>query len=467
MLEKIRSIFELEVFTVFFVFLLTTSAYSQDFTISLSPRHQKKLNATRNGHSRLVRYYKYYRRDSSRFVHDQERSYKRRLDSTFKAESKQRHLQKKLARKGMIRPQVSGSDSLSTELNRWYSFLRDSSTTDSIRQRANIKVRELAVQKAKQYPGFQNLLEKYQISKDTADWKELAKHAPGFDTLSSVFNSSPEQVFKLAEKQSEKYANALGSKALGGGISEARALEGMTDQYKQQYEQYTNPEQLKEKGKAEAARQAVDHFANHTKELQGAQQKVSKILAKYKEFSDSNDLSTAVKRTSMQGKSFKEHLLIGGNFNVVSTQPFSLDFSPQVGYKFTTNFSVGVGMNYRFTYSDSIKSSSYVSPSNTSYKAFIHYDFFKSFFLYGEFERSGIKASGNDKSRKTWQNNCFVGLGRKFLVHPKLYLTLTALYNLNNSNNNPVHPRRFQVRVGFQLSELAIRKKKIFYDPNR
>jgi hypothetical protein len=73
----------------------------------------------------------------------------------------------------------------------------------------------------------------------------------------------------------------------------------------------------------------------------------------------------------------------------------------------------------------------------------------------------------DDHIKKQWKSNYFIGAGKKFLVHPKLYLTTTLLYNLNNDTKNPVHPRRFQVKVGFQLSELATRKKKIYYNPNR
>lgn len=224
---------------------------------------------------------------------------------------------------------------------------------------------------------------------------------------------------------------------------------------------------MKKEGKEKAVEKAVDHFAEHGDKLQGAQAKMSKLLSKYREFSNSNDLSDAVKHTSMKGKTFFEHLLIGGNFNVLSTEPFSIDFSPLIGYKFTTKLSMGLGMSFRYTYSDSIKNKFYISPRNTSYKTFVNYDVIKGFFAYGEWEKSGIRASSNDKSNKTWKDNYFVGVGKKFLVHPKLYLTLTALYNLNNEENNPVHPRRFQMRLGFQVSELATRKKKIYYDPNR
>lgn len=44
-------------------------------------------------------------------------------------------------------------------------------------------------------------MDKYQINGDTVDWKTLAQQVPGMDTLSGVFNSSPKEVFAVAEKQ--------------------------------------------------------------------------------------------------------------------------------------------------------------------------------------------------------------------------------------------------------------------------
>jgi len=449
-------------------FLFMAEIKSQDFSVALSPKHSERLNTIKSGHKRLIKYYKFHKKDSARHQRNQERIYRHTLDSAYKTQVKQNKLRKQLAKKGISLPsQYPEGDTSTKQLHKWYAVLKDSTASDSAKQLATGKVKELALQKAKQSPGFQHLLEKYQLTGDTTNWKTVTNQVPGLDTLSGLFNSSPEKLFTMAEEQVNKHAQSLMGNTLGDSFTEAEKLKDLPGQYKTQYEKYIDPNQLKTQGKEAAVKEAADYFAKHADKLQGAQQKVSKLLSKYREFSNSNDLSTAVKRTSMEGKTLWEHLLIGGNFNVVSTQPFSLDLSPQLGYKIRTNLAVGVGMNYRYTYSDTIRNGYYVSPTNTSFKAFVNYDIIKSFFLYTEFERSGIKSASNDKTAKTWKNNYFVGVGRKFLVVPKVYLTITALYNLNNESRNPVHPHRFQIRTGFQLSELAIKKKKFLYDPNR
>lgn len=236
---------------------------------------------------------------------------------------------------------------------------------------------------------------------------------------------------------------------------------------KNQYASYTNLDSLQTRGKDFAVEKAMDYLDQNPAVLQGAQNHISKLMSKYREFTNASDLTTAVKHTSLKGRKFRERLVIGGHFNLASTKPLSIDFSPQLGYRFNTRFFLGIGMNYRTTFGDSIKNGYYVSPNNTSYKAMASYDIIRAFYGYAEWEKSGMVTSQNDKSSRMWRDNFFVAIGKKFLIHPKIYFTLTALYNLNNEAKNPVHPNRFQVRMGFQLSELATRAKQLNYDPNR
>lgn len=444
--------------------------HAQSLNVNLSPRHSQKLSTIKSGHKRLTKFYKFYKRDSAKHFRKQEKYYKKLLDSTYRADHKQERIRKRLARKGIMVPnnKLSQMDSLDAKLKQWYVVAKDSSASDSLRVEAKQKVKQLALQKASLYPGFQHLMEQYQLNGDSVNWQSVAAQVPGIDTLAGVFDSNPEQLFSMAENRAvSQFQKLTGAGTLSEEFAEAGKLKNLPGQYSKQYEQYTDQERLKEQGKDKAVGEALDYFATHVGKLQMSQAKVSKLLSKYRDISNSEDLSTAVKRTSMQGKTFWEHLVIGGNFNIVSTSPVSIDLSPLLGYKFTTRFSLGVGMNYRHTFRDSIKHNWYVSPVNTSFKGFANYGVFKGFFTYGEWERSRLSGKLNDHAKREWRNNYFVGIGKKILVHPKLYLNTTLLYNLNNEDKNPIHPRRFQIRFGFQLSELATRKERITYDPNR
>ncbi len=455
---------------IIFTFLLfvCTCSPAQQINITLSPNHQKKLSTYKSGHKRLKQYYKFYKQDSAKQAKKLDKIFKRELDSTYRANRKQEKLERQLTKRGIIitKKEMSYGDSLDRELKKYWAITKDSTASDSAKQVAKGKVKEIALKQAEKYPEYLSALNQYQ-SGDSLSWEALASKVPGLDTLSGVFNSSPEEVFAMAEKTAEAMlTKASGAGRLGQQFADAEKVKQLPEQYMNEYKKYSDPEMLEKEAKQKAAAEAVKVFEEKA-DIGGAQKSISKLMSKYREFSGATDLSDAVKHTSLKGSPVRERLVIGGHFNIVSTHPLSIDFSPQLGYKFNTRFFVGVGVNYRTTFGDSIKTSYYVSPSNTSYKAFISYDVIKSFYAFGEWEKSGISRASNDKTSKQWKDNYFIGIGKRFLVLPKLYFTMAVLYNLNGEDQNPVHPYRFQVRTGFQLSEAALAKKKSYYHPNR
>lgn len=465
----------------------------------------------------MMKYYKYYKKDSTHHAKKLNKKERRKIDSLDKAELKGKKLQRELNKRGIrgerqwvysdsiqnelkklkqIERDTAVSDStkllarkrikqitsdrankelakrtlpgtrpykmashVKKELEKYWAILKDTTASDSARQVAKGKVKSITLEHAMKNPRFQAAYEQYQQYGQKPDMDMLGKQVPGLDTLQGVFDSSPDQLMAATETFAEQAATKAG------GLGELSNASGELDKIKDQVADLSDPDKVKAQVKDKAMQEASDHFAGHMGKVQSAQAKVSQLLNKYREFSNSNDLSTAVKRTSLQGKSFKERIVLGGNFNVVSTEPFSLDLSPLVGYRLNTKFYIGLGANYRHTFSDSLKYRWHVSPTNSSLRLFANYDVFKNFFAYAEVERAGIKLKRNDVSNKKWRNNYFVGLGKKVLIHPKLYMTVTALYNLNSEKNNPSYPRRFQVRLGFQISDLAFRKKNTYYNP--
>lgn len=495
------------------ILLFPIGLFSQSFKANLSPKHEQKLSSIKSGHKRMLSYYRFYKKDSAGHVKKKTKQAKREWDSLRRAEASADKITKELTARGIVGDnQIRFANSLQNQLQRYSKILKDSSQTDSAKQMAKQKIKEISKDKVnsqlaknghpyqtqfKEAEGMKNELKKWwAMMKDTTasdssrkvakgkvkelvlaqaiknpqfngifghykqfgkkpSWKDLNDHVPGMDSLQGIFDSTPEEFMDKAGSASEAALTHAG----GLGIVPKQA--GEFDKLKDQYNGLSNPDSLKKLAK----KQVVDHFAQQGDQLKAAQQKMNGLLTKYKEFTDSNDLSTAVKRTSLKGKTFKEHLVLGGNFNVVSTAPFSIDFAPLVGYKFNTKFYVGVGINYRFTFSDSLRYKTYVSPSNTSGRLFASYDLIKNFFAYTEVEAAGLKVRVKESIAQEWRINYFIGLGKKLLIHPKLFMTITAIYNLNGEKNNPTYPQKFQIRLGFQTSDLAFRKKKVYYNP--
>jgi hypothetical protein len=448
--------------------LCMLSGYSQSVNINLSARHQKKLSEVESGHKRMKKFYKYFKKDSAQHFKQINKKEKKSWDSTMRATRKQEKLKKKVADRNPALHHSNQLDSIDGQIKTWIAILNDTTQNDSLRAVARENVKDLMLTKLKLDPNFNLIETKYSSLPDSLTWEDFATQIPGIDSVQGIF-ANPKDLLDHSASFTEKQL---------GGITEVQPIitanhqlsefKGMSEMYRDKNGSYLNRDSLTEAGKDKAAEKALDYFAENPEKLEAAIQKASKLFSKYRVFSNSNDLSDARKNTSMEGKTLLERLVIGGTFNVISTKPLSLDLSPQLGYKFNARFFVGAGMNYRMTFSDSIKHNWYVSPRNTAFKTFMNYDVVKSWYAYLEGEISGAAGhSIEQKEKGDWNVNYFVGAGRRFLVHPKLFMTITALYNLNNQAQNHIYPQRFQVRVGFQTSDLAFRNKKVTYDPNR
>lgn len=214
----------------------------------------------------------------------------------------------------------------------------------------------------------------------------------------------------------------------------------------------------KEQTKKKAEEMAMKYIGENPQLVKGVQKKMNRLMKKYSMVPNSNDLSTAIKRSSLKGKSIRQRLVIGGNFQVLSWSPFTLDFSPSLGYKFNRNFVVGIGGNYRQTFSTDTFPN--IAPNVLGWKAFVSHDIARNFFVYGEFDRNspGLKII-DDNSVRVWRSAAFAGVGRKIVIHSKIEMTVIAMYNFMHKSNDPIYPRPFVVRIGFQTSELALRKK--------
>jgi hypothetical protein len=497
----------------FLLIFFPSILFAQSFKVNISPKHQQKLSAIKSGHQRMMRYYKFYKKDSAKHSKAWSKSAKRYQDSLLRTQLGTEKLKVELAKRGIpadrqwqyaqqvqseftsiktilksatatdsakreakkklkkltgskLNKQLAGAplaglkpsempEHAREELKHWWAVMKDTTSSDSLKKVAKEKVKSITMSHAMENPNFKGLYQYYQQYGQKPDWHKLSNQVTGLDTLKGAFDSSPDQLMASAENIAEQ---SIGKSQAIGGFSKHTAE---VEKLKKQLGNFSNRDSLMKSGKA----MAIDHFANQKEALQAAQNNATKLLGKYREYFNSGDSTVGVKRTSLKGKTWHERIVLGGNFNIVSTSPFSLDLSPLVGYRFNTKFYAGIGANYRQTFGDSLRYINYISPTNTSVRVFASYDLIKNFFAYAEAEAAGLKIKSKESITNGWRFNYFIGLGKKLLIHPKVFMTITAIYNLNGENNNPAYPQKFQVRLGFQTSDLAFRKKKIYYNP--
>lgn len=425
------------VLRILFLFLPLT-AYSQSFNISLSPVHQKKISGIESGHKRMKKYYKFYKKDSSQHFKRLNRKQKKDWDSTMRAARKDERLRRKL---GDRYPMVVNNqvDSINKQMKAYRSTLNDTTQSDSVRAEAKEKLKELAVTRLKMDPTYAAIESQYGEMPDSLTWKYLSQRVPLADSLSGLFNDPKDLISFSASLIERQLLNRADLSSMAGANAKMLQLKGMTSSFRGKYNPEHSKDSLKQVGKDKLAEKALDYFAQNPGKLEAASQKASRLFSKYRSFTSSTDLKDATRQTSMEGTTFFQKFVFGGTFNVVSTKPISVDLSPQLGYRFSTKFFVGVGMRYRATFSDSLKYSWYVSPKNTAAKLFASYDIYKSWYTYVEGELTGqSRPAATQEEKNKWYPNYFIGGGRRFLIHPKVYMTLSALYNLNGQSENPL-----------------------------
>ncbi len=424
--------------------LILNSSFSQ-INITLSSRHQNKLSEIKTGHKRAKHFYRYFKKDSLRQLRHLNRRAKRSWDSLSRVARAQRD---KI-------PEIQNNhlDILNAEILACRAILNNPKSPDSLREAAKKKARDLLVAKWRYLPNYAVLEEAFLNWPYSASWKDVANPLPGMDSIDAFFKT-PEDFLEYAAKTSPHLSEIPG-------LNPGAAHTGLAEL--QEVQQHTREFPMANYDKVNAA--SADSLLDRKALLASVSREVGHLLSKYSSFSSATDLTDARRRTSLEGKTFFERVSLGGNVNVISTDPFCIDFSPQLGYRITSLLVVGLGMNYRISFGDSIQYSNWpVSTRNTAINGFASYEFLASWYGYAEAQFSRTSALESDSK---WNGNYFVGLGKKFLVHPKLFMTLTLLYNLNPDTQNQIYPQRFQLRLGFQTSDLAFRKKRMNFDPNR
>lgn len=493
---------------LFLISLLTLSGivFAQP-KLELSEKHNARINEQVDAMRKRTLYLKYFKKDSLRFARETKKYWKAKWDSAHgKFESKKQHvleakqnlnssiteginnLQPVIIPQSLYRmpPEVAARFT-PVYLETTYSLAREflskaiSDTTDAF---INFRQPLEAISKVEgiEIPALNssNLLKQLPTNdfrKFGQSLKDKVKDHEAFDKFESAqgkigeysddiskvqgyLNMTPDSLATLATARIEKEAQSR-LMSLAGAQSYQTQLNDfnkLTNQYKNQLSQLNDTTARKEFLKQQAEKLAMNYINDNPELLKGLQTKLNLLMKKYSSVANSNDLSSAVKRTSLQGHTFRERLVIAANFQLLSIDPFSIDFSPQLGYRFDSRFSLGIGGTYRQTFTNTNIS---IAPDVLGYKGFLSYDIVKSFFAYGEYAQNspGIDATTENQVR-IWQPAAMLGIGKRFSLYKKVDMTVTALYNFMHDPEDTIYPRPFIIRFGFQLSETALMKVK-------
>jgi len=479
----------------------------------ISDKHKDKIEDLKDPRAKLKKYRKYYSKDSVRQVKDMEQQAVEKMDSIGKVlKSNRKKLKKKISKHSKEGAGLGNNEALpdldidqTIGLSEQLSLpevdaIDIASPSQQMKDKANQAIEEnqslASVKKTREVlETHKEDLSKYteevkSIKLDSAQiatYKNnaneelkstggLGDNAASVDELKNMkLDSAQVANYKTKGKEKGKAAisKAENKAADQVGMGELKEQQKAVDEvkktpedYKKLAEEYQDKGQLKEKAKKASREKAAKFLLANPDKLLVEQKKMGLLKNKFSSVLNSNDLSTAVKLNSLKGRTFRERLIFGGDFQLVEAKPLTVAASPLVGYRFNKRLSAGVAANIRISQEKNNPTTTTTTKKDGSNarggKAFVQYALVKSFHSIAEYELlyTEVADATLDQKVKKWVPGLFIGVGRKFPIHAKVDASVSILYNLVYDASKSPYSSPFVFRFGFQLSELALLKKK-------
>ena len=254
---------------------------------------------------------------------------------------------------------------------------------------------------------------------------------------------------QIETEAGEILKNTAGFDELGdqGELGKLEDYKSQLENTQQELKQAMAKRQLKEK----MTSHAKEYISKHADKIQQVQSKMSDLKKKYSYVPNSNDLSTAKKRTSLKDEPLGKRLVLGGNFNVSRTNPIHIDLSPVVGYKINKLFEIGVTGVYRARFEGSKSGVGTSEKSVYGYSLFVNHMVFRNFFGYLEGENLSRVIQEQDQEKRVWDQTLLLGIGRKFNVTKWLEMQAIITYNFLHDNQNGVYDNPIVFKTGIRI----------------
>ena len=453
--------------------VMTLSLYAQDqYKIPLSEKHKEKIEKIKDPRKKLLKYRKYYSKDSIKYLRQLDKELKRKSDSVYalmrRLESKKQGVVDKLKKyktvpgaenvelpavtlpEGEVSPKLGKINVPNSDFSNIGGELMDRdlpiSTNEISRKATNVLNSHIT--------DARGMVENVK--------GEITPYQEYYNQYKDYLNN-PDSLQAMVEKVAEKELKQTAEKMVenGKGLSEmnefqkqkglAEEIRNIPGKYKQEMEKYGDRERLVEEGKEKA----IEFLTQHQDKIEGIQKKMSKLKRIYSKVENSNDLSTAVKRSSLKGRPVKERFFVATNFQVINLDPFSLDFSPSLGYMFNKKFIVGIGGAYRHTFGKYEPNQATIPEDQYAFNGFVQYDVIKGFFAFATYEQSNreLLDQNTEDSNSTWVPGFMAGIGKTVSVHPKINTMIMLLYNFLHEPGQSPYKSPWIFRTGLQFGK--------------
>ena len=153
-------------------------------------------------------------------------------------------------------------------------------------------------------------------------------------------------------------------------------------------------------------------------------------------------------------KELSDKIYFGGNLGMQFGTVTQIDLSPLVGYRITDALSAGVGLSYQY-YRDDRWSFGDLETNIYGWRIFGKYFFYEDLFAQIENEMLNLETKYFDildkypNQDRFWLDNFMVGGGYRQRIGERSSVSITALWNLNQTANTPYSNP--VIRIGFNF----------------
>lgn len=314
---------------------------------------------------------------------------------------------------------------------------------------------------ARKYLQEQTGIEAGQVSLDSTTYRQAREIAKSeaqsyfkeqtgadveLDSLSKEQLLAQSEEFIQNQIENSEYFKEL-QESLGNGQSILDQQNALIEAEKARLEQYMNQQAAREK-LTSAAKEYVQQNAS---KISAAQSDLSELKKTYAKVPSAQDLSSAVKHTSLEESSFGERLQFGGNIGIGRVDPFSLDISPLLGYRFNKLFSAGLTGTYRAQFDRENLSLQQEDGTVYGYSLYVSHKVFRNFFGYIEGENKASRIKTENGTMVNWTKGLLLGIGREFGVSKKMTMQVLVLYNFLYDNQDEMYNSPLVIKTGFQF----------------
>lgn len=313
----------------------------------------------------------------------------------------------------------------------------------------NINKADIPAKYKKKYSAYQR---RWESAK--SDWSELTKYDSAVQAYIKDVKADSVMLHETEKRLSHLIGEELkkGELPISEGFDKAYLSE-LDKQFSLPDWQRNLPENLFETpkemlGKVEE-RQLVDGLAGKADKVESAKSNLQLLKEKYSYVPNSEDLSTAIKNTSLERRTFSERLILGGTVQFLPGQEgLKVDLSPTLGYGINKKFTVGLGVSYRADFNvDKLG----ISPSRVyGAKAFSQHHLLKGFFLHAEYEylMTRTEASETTPSFTQRTGGFLAGLAKEFSFLKKVNAQVQWLYHFDYDSSG-AYQSPWVFRIGF------------------